>query len=109
MEDKAIEAAWEYLCTKPERSRISYGALVDILEKYEAAKGDGWQPIGSAPRDGQRLLFALEDGNITCGAFIYQEDGSAWWTDDNYEWIEPTHWRPLPQPPRSEASDETNV
>lgn len=75
---------------------------------------NGWIPIASAPRDGRQIW--LFDPNIDPDQFV----GSYGWLDlpighpDNWAgWVfadeilinhcdyepEPTHWRPLPEPP----------
>ncbi len=69
-----------------------------------------WQPISTAPQDGQWVL-AWRDGTISqCQyrpAFINKDEivlgGNGW----NYApWAMPTHWAPMPDGP--EASDEGN-
>lgn len=60
-----------------------------------------WQPIETAPRDGENVLLA-HAGRVTAG----------WFDDYNDCWFEaldvgeesirirPTHWMPLPEPPK---------
>lgn len=76
-----------------------------------------WQPIETAPKDGTVvLLFGLWAGEVggiaqepqidigrwSGGRSDYGSDG--WWgliTGDAYGcWMRPTHWMPLPQPPK---------
>jgi Protein of unknown function (DUF551) len=83
-----------------------------------------WQPILSAPRDGTPILLWAEAWDMTWGIQIGHSNGSGWLTlegsvPDNDEDFDPeaevahdaeidedanagpTHWMPLPAPPRS--------
>lgn len=85
-----------------------------------------WQPIVSAPRDGTQVLLWAESWEMTWGIQIggFMEAEQCWSTsegtvDDNDEDFDPdagideeddfdedanlgpTHWMPLPTPPRS--------
>ena len=78
-----------------------------------AAMGDGWQDIGSAPRDGTLCLFFAPGRNkakyierakrqmTVVDAFSPQ------WVNGKYQLPENpyTHWRPLPKPPGSASND----
>lgn len=59
-----------------------------------------WQPIETAPRDGTRVLLAGE-GLVRECRWCYGD-----WQDPVYgEWFfetTPTHWVPLPEPPKGE-------
>lgn len=78
-----------------------------------------WQPIETAPKDGSKVLTARGDGD-KCRAVI------SWWNEDKYAkdprpywecheqrylgvwWARtnpPTHWMPLPPPPKEAADD----
>jgi hypothetical protein len=57
-----------------------------------------WQPIETAPQGGTVVLvFPNLQGYCTVGHCLHDE----WWDafNDNYE-IYPTHWMPLPEPPK---------
>jgi len=75
-----------------------------------------WQPIETAPKDGTPFLSALgpfvyivfwsDDSNLK-SLIPWWEQGSAEW--ENNKWIgyheeyyaaSPTHWMPLPKPPK---------
>ena len=61
-----------------------------------------WQPIETAPKDGTKFL-AYEGG-------AENKHYECWWQDDFSNWSgwqdwwdsepEPTHWMPLPEPPK---------
>lgn len=77
-----------------------------------------WRTIDSAPRDGTRVLVVDSKGNIDCAkyepdSYEYEQfvrtakDGNVyrtvkeecgWW--DSGISIAPTHWMPLPEPPK---------
>jgi hypothetical protein len=55
-----------------------------------------WQPIDTAPKDGTDVLIFCDD-EIVIGSFA----GGMWWFDQiRYEKHAPTHWMPLPAPPK---------
>jgi len=81
-----------------------------------------WQPIETAPRDGTRVLafawgasggpldafygvagWAVADPDVNPG--IPVEELSLWWWEYR---IRPTHWMPLPEPPRRIDIKERN-
>lgn len=92
--------------------------LLDFVAEYEAAKGDGWRPIESAPKDSTEVRVGLflnwgsesrsdDEKRVGCGFY----DAGAYWYDNTTKvWRnriaqflkEPTHWKPLDNPP-SEA------
>lgn len=76
-----------------------------------------WQQIETAPRDGsQVLLYGLWAGEVSGPIIDPRVDigfwnggesdyaGTDWWqivTGDAYAcWLKPTHWMPLPEPPK---------
>lgn len=96
---------------------------VDIM-----ASSDKWKTIESAPRDGSFVLLyvprGLESGLVTMGSYFwaderdergrfkkgewYLADWQGWLGidgDNLPSWCDPTHWRPMPQPPICNASD----
>ena len=70
-----------------------------------------WQPIETAPKDGTVIILADDtSGLVMAGYFFDSGDGFPWvtldneclpplngWTDDGSG---PTHWTPLPEPPK---------
>lgn len=67
-----------------------------------------WQPIETAPKDGPGILAYIpsapwHDEPHICEAFwsLWREGGGWRISDhDNGCWVEPTHWMPLPTPPK---------
>lgn len=67
-----------------------------------------WQPIETAPRDGTIIIGIYlhipehpEYGIVRwCEKWFSDESGS--WTDQfaDAQWMEPSYWMPLPEPPR---------
>jgi hypothetical protein len=68
-----------------------------------------WQPIETAPRDGKENVLLFDGKTVSAGGWTTDLDAGAeyegqlgmfgWW------WIEggdcaPTHWMPLPEPPK---------
>jgi hypothetical protein len=81
--------------------------LVTTLQAEQEASG--WQPIETAPKEHDNML--LSDGvAVSQGGWLTQTDQGAeyegqcgapspgWWSVDSIE--HPTHWMPLPSPPR---------
>lgn len=59
-----------------------------------------WQPIETAPKDTPILVGPTKRMGI-CVAMLTDRDG--WETETPSEWVgmyTPTHWMPLPEPPK---------
>jgi hypothetical protein len=59
-----------------------------------------WQLIETAPTDGTVVM--LFDPVLfwpTPGEHVTIDEGFGW-RSINYGWIDPTHWMPLPEPPK---------
>lgn len=75
----------------------------------------GWQPIETAPRDGTRVLGRSTRVCRYTGKLIYTKRRTFWGKTSHvplYGWNwgrdvedldlwQPTHWRPLPEPPEA--------
>ena len=70
-----------------------------------------WQPIETAPKDGTSCLVVAGDGNV--GEASWCGPDGWWWINTHLEhWAdsidfrhgEPTHWMPLPDPPKTSAT-----
>lgn len=57
-----------------------------------------WQPIETAPRDGTQILAFWISGNIY-GAVSW-DNGLRSWIELHEDVYDPTHWMPLPPPPK---------
>jgi len=55
-----------------------------------------WQPIETAPRDGTIILLSTPKGRVADGMWHKRYGVWAW----TYVMVEPTHWMPLPEPPK---------
>jgi hypothetical protein len=92
--DKAIEAAENAWINTPKRPGDIRDALRAAIAAYLSSP---WQPIESAPKDGK----AVQVWDPTTGWVPY-----ASYDDDDDVWIggliniSPTHWQPLPDPPK---------
>jgi hypothetical protein len=60
----------------------------------------GWQPIETAPKDGSPVLGVWQCLNQTWDYNVVQFSDDVWWNyyfDGSHT---PTHWMPLPEPPK---------
>jgi len=70
--------------------------------EQDERKMSEWQPIETAPKDVSVIVYA--DGVV--GEASCPDATDRWWwaqTDEHDSWarpIYPTHWRPLPEPPK---------
>lgn len=61
-----------------------------------------WQPIETAPNDGQEVLVFDPNWGTAAVAFREEATGFPWAIvggKDDSRPLEPTHWMPLPAPP----------
>lgn len=56
-----------------------------------------WQLIETAPQDGSSILAWEAESNMRCVAAYYN---NGWWKDQRGQFFKPTHWMPLPEPPK---------
>lgn len=62
-----------------------------------------WQPIESAPKDGTSIIIYphTDGGDVGIASWINSvlgDTAGSWRSDYDREW--PTHWMPLPLPPK---------
>lgn len=76
-------------------------ALANLTEQDEAPPLDEWQPIETAPKDGTLVLIFDEKVDVYMASWINQSGlhPKPGWIDAEGDPCEPTHWKPLPQPP----------
>lgn len=98
--DNRYETSDEWVCVQ---------AIIG-LENYETIRAclseRGWQPIDTAPRDGTEVIIfnGHGKGTIFVGFYVGDEEDMEphWARIDSLEiFYEPTHWHPLPQPPKT--------
>jgi hypothetical protein len=60
-----------------------------------------WQPMETAPKDGTRVLLWSEEWTAACTGQYYGEPrGWGVFYDVGMFKHQPTHWQPLPEPPK---------
>lgn len=80
------------------------------MEEYE--RGNRWQPIETAPKDGTPLILFCDDV-VGMGQYLLRD-----WTEwEGWQFMtpvklqvrafKPTHWMPLPVPPTPNKEDES--
>ena len=57
----------------------------------------GWRDIATAPKDGRQVLLATPSGRIADGYWSLHYKVWSW----PYVLVNPTHWMPAPEPPKS--------
>lgn len=75
-----------------------------------------WMPIESAPKGNQSVLLIAANTPIPmyCGRYRLgfwgepQQDYLAWRCDSSGKFATPTHWMPLPQPPKEQSCSTTS-
>ena len=107
----ATDARGDDRLTKPcpgKKERKSFDALIHCA--LEAAEAAADQPIATAPRDGSEILAWHGEWNrmvwFTCdywSGWLYADGLLA---DADPEPPQPTHWRPLPAPPKETPDAE---
>lgn len=106
-----------------EVERLLHDAGELIAELSAKLREREWQPIETAPKDGTKIIGTADFIDSYCVAheivnsiniprwFQYGYWGEGKWklilNDEYYpEYHLPTHWKPLPTPPKKETSDE---
>jgi len=85
-----------------------------IAERDRLREAAAWQPIETAPKDGTRVLvypaWLGENGIPQSGdahwSSFRRKSGGRWESGAFPIQYQPTHWRPLPQPPAQENGDD---
>lgn len=80
-------------------------ALTAGRAALEGAERAAWQPIETAPHDGTSFMAGWFDGpsNPGCNMRPIKRYMGAWWeSNEDYKVRTPTHWMPLPTPPKEQ-------
>ena len=96
--EKKLAAAQEEMNgwrNQAHQSQSAFDRLQDQLAKAEQRVAE-WQPIETAPKDGSFILLATPKGRIADGFWSLVYGVWSW----PYVMVEPTHWMPLPTPPK---------
>jgi hypothetical protein len=73
--------------------------LFDVIELGDRVSA--WRPIENPPWKGGRvLLWKASTREHYVAARLTGAHGPGWCTLDGYEILRPTHWMPLPAPPK---------
>lgn len=115
MVERALRAYYPQAAEK-KLSEDAYRKMRAALEAAALAPvDDGWRPIESAPKDGTTILVSFGTRGVHAVAWCEPSgfDHEIWCVDDGKHgpyalrgWSEkprptaPTHWRPLPAPPK---------
>lgn len=75
---------------------MEWQKIVTLLE--EIVKSRAWQPIATAPRDKEILVW--DGASVYVAAHAYDDR----WQPDGLPSFVPTHWMPLPPPPQKEGT-----
>lgn len=78
----------------------------------DADEPSAWQPVETAPKDGTKILLGWFPETAYEGASTMQSQEVAFWHSIHQQWcgrellksagpFSPTHWQPLPKPPKS--------
>jgi hypothetical protein len=60
-----------------------------------------WQPISTAPKDEDIYILACREGSKIPGILGWDQDEGWYWFNGMFrDTTIPTHWMPLPEPPK---------
>lgn len=66
-----------------------------------------WKPIETAPKDGTIVLLGWDDDCHIPSVGCFNVNKGLWYCDRQWRWEDghmkecpPTHWMPLPEPPK---------
>lgn len=82
------------------------GCQQEVYACDEGEEMSEWQPIETAPKDGTRIVLATSD-TAYAGRWAESQYIGMWWMSGDYvaafsKMNPPTHWMPLPQPPKED-------
>jgi hypothetical protein len=81
-----------------------HGVYIHDFDKPDEKPQFGqWQPIETAPKDGSDiLLYEVPAGKTHIGYFSPVTDMSKKWGNHYGYGFDPSHWMPLPEPPKED-------
>src|SRR3972149_7880653 len=99
-------------------NKIRERAIGSMYERKFCELADEWKPIGTAPKDGNRILLyqPTEGGEYNPNSEEFDTDDYyfvGWYDKGREEWYSctysasetsPTHWMPLPEAPNAELT-----
>jgi hypothetical protein len=96
--DSGLTWAELYDADKDTYRRTARAALAAALPMM-----DGWQPIETAPNDGIRVLLWHSTWQAPSSGQWYGDKWSVGYDLSPFA-MQPTHWRPLPPPPKGDGT-----
>ena len=88
-------AVWHHLNEVSDSSDAAYDVAQALIAGGFLQR---WQPIGTAPKDGTRVLVAHPAWEAASTAQWYGDFWSVGYSVPQFK-HQPTHWQPLPAPP----------
>ena len=101
--EKHVKTSCLYSETFPEWHedlRLLQAAIAKATTPTPSPAMGEWQPIASAPKDGEAFLAGRWANGFLADQFFFR--GISWWEDGAFHEVAghaPTHWQPLPEPP----------
>ena len=84
--------------------KLSNGVLTfmeaEAIDCAIQALGEGWVSVEEYKPKNNTLVLVFNGENVFLGVFDGYYEGEPEWTDNNNNDIKPTHWMPLPSPPK---------
>lgn len=109
MSARDVVAATQMACSSHTVGQLTADAILSALTAAGYVVEQGWQDIATAPRDGTPVLayapatdpvkWAIDLPSLICAAAYHDDAG---WCVCTCR--EVTHWRPLPAPPKGDAT-----
>lgn len=94
-----------YISIHPSEARVKgYKSARELAEAKWNRRADGWIPVTDTdrlPENEKMILAAFPDGFV-CSVTADDYGDWALWAEGG----EPTHWMPLPQPPKGAVNDD---
>lgn len=92
----AIEAMCEMVA-------IAHGELANIIESYEESK-PRWIPVEERLPDEEEVVLVWGGASVYTAKRHNEYGGLMWWKlNSKRHYCNPTHWMPLPKPPKEET------